>query len=280
MWPAKFSIPKALFFVVRYYTIGNLILSTFTSYPLYGDDTEGCLKAYIRAAISCTVVSIGAEIILFYRVHAFAGRSRNMAIFLAIVFCGVHSSGYYLLVRFLQSLRFKKWPFPNIPACMPVAGESDFLGGVFATVLLSVSIVMTIMMFLVVRKHRDLNSTLLTTFYRDGIFYFVVFTVLSTVNIIISFAATGTYKGLLVEFSIDLHSILSTRMLLHLRSVVTSDEDEVGWTANWARRIDRTESSQSTARPEDSTSTTIFFRGWELQDISRRESTGVGHTGS
>lgn len=34
-------------------------------------------------------------------------------------------------------------------------------------------VVMFIMVYLAFRKHRDLNSTLLTIFYRDGIFYFI-----------------------------------------------------------------------------------------------------------
>jgi hypothetical protein len=33
---------------------------------------------------------------------------------------------------------------------------------------------MFIMVYLALRKHRDLNSTLLTIFYRDGVFYFVI----------------------------------------------------------------------------------------------------------
>jgi hypothetical protein len=78
---------------------------------------------------------------------------------------------------------------------MPAEADSMLISGVFALLLASVLsmhfrchgpessrlthpviqriVVMFIMMYLAFRKHRDLNSPLLTMFYRDGIFYFV-----------------------------------------------------------------------------------------------------------
>ncbi|RXW23630.1 hypothetical protein EST38_g2234 [Candolleomyces aberdarensis] len=139
-------------------------------------------------------------------------------------FIAIHASALALLIRFLQTIVFTKFPIPNI-VCMPARTDSKLLGGVFALLLGSVIIVMFIMMYIAFRKHRNFNSTLLSVFYRDGIFYFICLSALASANIVVNLAAPeGGFKFLLVQTEIDLHVILSTRMLLHLRSWAERDK--------------------------------------------------------
>jgi hypothetical protein len=101
-----------------------------------------------------------------------------------------------------------KLPIDNI-VCMPAEANSALLSGVFALLLASLLreqprlhnpgflqliydaihwiVVMFIMMYLAFRKHRDLNSALLTVFYRDGIFYFVVLSGMHASRVLPSF---------------------------------------------------------------------------------------------
>jgi hypothetical protein len=116
MWPAPLSVPKVLFFVLRYYLIGHLgfvlaceyslqqasldfTYSFAVDFPL-GLSPEDCKVAFTRNIVSsalCVVVSeckvpsiytssLKADIpppgILFIRVWAFSGRDRRMLAFL------------------------------------------------------------------------------------------------------------------------------------------------------------------------------------------------------
>ncbi|TEB16208.1 hypothetical protein FA13DRAFT_1747254, partial [Coprinellus micaceus] len=91
---------------------------------------------------------------------------------------------------------------------MPAEAQSILLSAVFVLLLGSILIIIT-----------GPNSTLLTIFYRDGVFYFVILSVLAIGNIVVNIRAPDNgLKFLLVQTEVDAHAILSTRMLLHLRS--------------------------------------------------------------
>ncbi|KAF5325644.1 hypothetical protein D9611_000316 [Ephemerocybe angulata] len=195
MWFAPLSIPKVLFFVVRYYIIVNNVF----------------------VALS----------ILFYRVYGFSGRSRWMLVYLIFQFIAIHAASFTLLARYIGTVKFIQWPFPNLN-CMPSEAKASLLGGVFATLLGSVIIAMLIMVSIAYRKHRGFNSALLQVFYRDGVFYFICLSALASANIGVSFAASTGYEYLFTQLEIDAHAILSTRMLLHLRDIAGRDDTFTG----------------------------------------------------
>ncbi|KAF5334649.1 hypothetical protein D9611_011983 [Ephemerocybe angulata] len=77
MWPTAFSIPKLLYFFVRYWVFVNGILAALTTGSLFPTEntSEQCI-ANIKAAIG----------ILFYRVWAFSGKDNRMLIYLIVQF--------------------------------------------------------------------------------------------------------------------------------------------------------------------------------------------------
>ncbi|KAF5325647.1 hypothetical protein D9611_000315 [Ephemerocybe angulata] len=218
MWFAPLSIPKVLFFVVRYYVIvDNIFVVLWRGYS-----ASECKVAFTRSAISSPLLVVGAEAILFYRVYAFSGRGRWMLIYLLLQFITIHVISFIFLARFLGSLEFIDWPLPKA-LCVPFKADLTLLAGVYIALLASVIIAVLIMMFVAYRKHRGLNSTLLQVFYRDGVFYFICLSALASANIAMSFAAPNGYKYLFAEIEIDAHAILATRMLLHLRNIANRE---------------------------------------------------------
>ncbi|KAF5325646.1 hypothetical protein D9611_000314 [Ephemerocybe angulata] len=224
MWFAPLSVPKVLFFAVRYYVLVNNI---FAALFVPGGVTTGfspseCKSAFVRSAVSSPLVVVGAEVILFYRVYGFSGRSRWMLIYLVSQFIAIHVTSFIFLSRYLRSLAFIQWPFSRM-SCMPFKADATLLGAVFAALLSSVIVAMLIMVFIAYRKHRGFNSALLQAFYRDGVVYFICLSALASANIGVSFAASSGYKYLFTQLEIDAHAILATRMLLHLRDVANRD---------------------------------------------------------
>lgn len=214
MWPAPWSVPKVLFFGLRYYIVVHLVFSDMYGF-VPNQSPEQCAKAMFRIAISVFSILAVSEAILFIRVYAFSGKNRKLMIFLICHFLILHASALVLTLRFHKSLKFAALPPPFSETCMPVEGNTDLLSGSFGLILTSLATVMFIMMFIAVRKHRDLNSSLLRVFYRDGIFYFVVLSALATAVIA---GPSGPLKFTLVLPAVSFHVILSTRMLMHLRS--------------------------------------------------------------
>ncbi|KAF5337893.1 hypothetical protein D9611_014777 [Ephemerocybe angulata] len=118
----------------------------------------------------------------------------------------IHAPSVGILITFLLSVKCYK-----------------YIGINFSLALLSVVTIMVIMVYIAHRKYRRLNSNLLKLFYRDGILYFLCLSGLATANIVASFVASASYKFLLLETQVLLHSVLSTRMLLHLRKWAEHD---------------------------------------------------------
>ncbi|KAF6761955.1 hypothetical protein DFP72DRAFT_1061244 [Ephemerocybe angulata] len=215
MWPSPLSLPKVLFFTLRYYIFVHHVLAA-----LYGQvvdlSPKACKAAFWHLGVSTSLCVILAEGILFIRVYAFSGRNKKVLAWIMFQCIGVSVSSFILLTKFMATVEYFEFPFGNV-TCMPVAGKSYLLGAVFAILLTSVVVTMCIMGWLAYSKHRTFNSTLLKIFYRDGIFYFVCLSILASANIFVAFAAPEGYKFLFVQTEADIHVILSTRMLLHLR---------------------------------------------------------------
>ncbi|KAJ3535082.1 hypothetical protein NMY22_g6649 [Coprinellus aureogranulatus] len=216
MWPTPFSLPKVLFFALRYYVMVQTAFAASYGLPR-GMSPEQCEAAFLRIGISSIIVMIASEVL---------GKSATRDLVFDSPLTtpqAIHATAFALLTKFIETVHFVKFPIDNL-VCMPAQARNVMLSGVFALLLGSVVIVMFIMMYLAFRKHRDLNSALLTIFYRDGIFYFICLSVLASGNIIVNLAApSGGMKFLLVQTEVNLHVILSTRMLLHLRSWAERD---------------------------------------------------------
>ncbi|KAJ2912876.1 hypothetical protein MD484_g7529, partial [Candolleomyces efflorescens] len=94
----------------------------------------------------------------------------------------------------------------------------------FALFLSSITVAMAGMLYIIYRKYKTHKSTLLTAFSRDGAGYFLCLS--ATANLIISFVSQPSNKYILAQPEAILHAILSTRLVLHLRSIA---EHERQW---------------------------------------------------
>ncbi|EJD38830.1 hypothetical protein AURDEDRAFT_172150 [Auricularia subglabra TFB-10046 SS5] len=70
-----------------------------------------------------------------------------------------------------------------------------------------------------VEHFRSSSSTLLASLYRDGILYYIFLFVVSLANMIFVLSAPAEYIVLLAELQRALHSILTCRIILNLRTM-------------------------------------------------------------
>ncbi|KAF5334409.1 hypothetical protein D9611_013549 [Ephemerocybe angulata] len=222
MWPGKLNAPKVLFFALRYYTFVHVAFASLSLRT--GASPEACKIASDRTGISTAVIISASELILLVRVYAFTGRTRPMLIFLSVLFVVIIVATGVLLHNFLRSVQYTTLPIPNLP-CIPFTINGTLSGSVFATLLAEGVVVMAIMIYSAFRKHRGARSGLLTLFYRDGVVYFICLSLLASANIFVSFTAPRGYQFLLIQPEAVIHSILSTRMLLHLRAWSKGDSE-------------------------------------------------------
>ncbi|KAF6744741.1 hypothetical protein DFP72DRAFT_65480 [Ephemerocybe angulata] len=226
VWPRPWGLPKALFLFVRYYTLIVIVGQGFrlgTRFPPTLTLLQ-CRRLFIFSGLSFAAVLFGSEAILFVRVHAFSGRGRKMLAYLIIQYVVIQGAILFLIVKFLREMHFTsplptavRSPFPELQFCRPFEAQKTLIGAAFVLMLGSITVIMFIMGYLAHQKHRGLRSELLRVFYKDGITYFICLSIMTSVNVFITFAAPKDLQFLFLEMEVALHGILSTRMILHLR---------------------------------------------------------------
>lgn len=173
------------------------------------------------------VVVTVSEAILFLRVYALGGRSRAIGIFLAILYLGIHSAVFASLAKFILSIEYGASPLPII-SCFPIKSNNKLLSIVFILLLVSELVILIMTFWLCFAKHQSTKSPLVATFYKDGLFYFLLLSAVSTGNIICNLVAPLPYIYLLAIPQMVLHSALSTRMVLHIRKLGNGVYDTKG----------------------------------------------------
>ncbi|KAJ2915170.1 hypothetical protein MD484_g5223, partial [Candolleomyces efflorescens] len=204
IWPARWTLPKALFLIVRYYGLVNVAFALSTNFPSPGTTPSTCKAMLAQVGVSCAVLVILSDAILFVRLYGFSGRDKRI-LALSVVPVGLSAATSAPLVKFLRSVLYIDSPIPSVP-CLQVAGEYKLLGAVFTLALSNGIIAMLGMMVIMYYKYKTNRSSLIKAFYRDGIGYFVFlggkfwtltamssqksnkFTGLAVTNIVLNFA--------------------------------------------------------------------------------------------
>jgi len=70
------------------------------------------------------------------------------------------------------------------------------------------------------------TGSLIVTFYRDGVLYFVCLFAVSSANVVVFIVGDPEQQGILLELQRVLHSVLSARIILNLRKFVVVTVDE------------------------------------------------------
>ncbi|KAF6758714.1 hypothetical protein DFP72DRAFT_1064817 [Ephemerocybe angulata] len=218
IWSAKWNMGKVLFLLSRYLVFFDVIVSL--SYNFAPNLSVVQCGRLFAAGSSLTVVGVTvAEAILFLRVYALGGRGRIWGASLGALYLAIHSAVFAALIKFIISIEYAPSPLPSLFACLPVKGENKMLSIVFILILISELVILGLTFWLCLTDHKESKSPLVATFSRDGLFYFLLLSAVSCGNIICNLAAPTAYIYLLTIPQRVLHSVLSTRMVLHIRSV-------------------------------------------------------------
>ncbi|TEB31402.1 hypothetical protein FA13DRAFT_365468 [Coprinellus micaceus] len=224
VWHSKWSMGKTLFLLSRY--LGFFDISVAIYYTSAANGVKLCERLF-AAGSTLQVVGVAlAETILYLRVFALSAKSFRLGVLLAILFVGFHTATLVFLTKFIQSLEYVKSPAPTIIGCFPVKMSTKDLSIITALVMSSEVVILAMTIWLVLAKFKRSKSRLVTLMYRDGLVYFVLLTAISAGNMICYFVAPPGYSFLLITPQRALHSILATRMVLHLRKMYGPSVDE------------------------------------------------------
>ncbi|TFK28552.1 hypothetical protein FA15DRAFT_665259 [Coprinopsis marcescibilis] len=176
----------------------------------------GCKIMFTISSVLVAMNMMFAEAIMFIRLHAIGGHGRVLGAWLLFQFVGVHVSVFVFVSLFLRSVNFIKSPMRSVHGCLPHWFDTKTLFVVFVLIVASQLTIMILSAWIGVRKYRNSTSSVLTVFYRDGLFYFISLAAVTVGNMIFDQVAPPALSFMLSIPQGVLHSILSCRLILHL----------------------------------------------------------------
>ncbi|KAJ7035310.1 hypothetical protein C8F04DRAFT_1394896 [Mycena alexandri] len=243
IWPSRRSFSKTLFMLARYTPFLDVPVGLYYILaPNIALDTCFNLNV-VSTSLSVFGIAIG-ELILVVRTYALGGRVHTVLVVLSIIYTvnfslglltvflvlfpdrGISNSGIDWTISPQHDIEVALPILPAIPGCNETGGNFILVGVCFIIVLLNETVLMSYIMWLGYKKYRHFRSPFIVTLYRDGITYFIFLFLGSTANFTILLAGEGELQELLNTFLRVMHSVLSTRVLLHVRDVERTRAEE------------------------------------------------------
>ncbi|KAL0948995.1 hypothetical protein HGRIS_009094 [Hohenbuehelia grisea] len=215
VWNAPWNLGKILFFLTRYPVFVDTSLTLYREPSWIFSFILAMRVSFQRMIIVGIVI---AEVIMTIRVWALWGRTRPVGILLSIIAVASVVASAVAFVKFHSSQTFIPMDTisPHIPGCFPESGNNVVF--VDFAVLMGYETIILVMTLIKGFQHfRHGSSSFITTFFRDGVMYFAFLLAISFINVVVLLTQPREYANLLTSLQRSLHSMLSARILLHLR---------------------------------------------------------------
>ncbi|KAJ7772300.1 hypothetical protein B0H16DRAFT_1513001 [Mycena metata] len=227
VWISPWSPVKCLYLWTRYSPFIDTALAVHIRTQLFVDPaTCHVVTSFVR--ILAVLGTIITELILTIRTYALYEKSFSLLIFLSVMWLAIGGVNIWALIEWTHSLMQVTLSPANScnldsPTTIGIACSVSLLIGETIIVLLTVWKGIRTFWLSKSTYHR---SQLMTTFYRDGIMFYLAIFVLLVTDV---WLKLRTREGL--KFIADsplrvMQSVLSCHLVLHLRAVGTKNADE------------------------------------------------------
>ncbi|KAF8583093.1 hypothetical protein K439DRAFT_1508816 [Ramaria rubella] len=236
IWGTPWNIGKILYFLTKYSVIIEIVLLSYCERANFLDILFSVFHFFIDLN---RLDERHHPVILSFRTWAIWSQSRNIAIMLAVLLAVFGIPGGFLTHSGLQKVTcmgfnsfdrhldltvtsVSQSPVPKIQNCFLTANHDILIFADYAIILVFETIILVLTLIKGIHHYHRSSSTLVATLYRDGILYYIYLTFFSIVNpvlLLLHPQAPNPGKRMQTVF----HSILTGRILLHLRMAVLRD---------------------------------------------------------
>ncbi|TDL23407.1 hypothetical protein BD410DRAFT_787230 [Rickenella mellea] len=212
VWSQKWTWGKVMFMLNRYLPF----IDTFLSLHLLTTENSGseCLNGFIAVTWLILFGIIIAEVILMMRTYAIWALKRSIYIGLATI-----ALVLYIPAIVITEIEVRSYAYAGSPnGCVKTKSSSKIIFLAFVLLVISETVIVVLTVVRVWKLMRRGRSRLLVTMYHDGLIYYIYLLGMSVINLIIPLAAPPDFSNWLTTPQRVLHSILCTRVLLHIRA--------------------------------------------------------------
>jgi len=164
-----------------------------------------------------------AEAILVLQTHALWSRSSWFKIFLTIEYMIIHVSVIVITAIFLRNIQYDPSPSPMMVGCYAITMSKIAIGD-YLLVMLHEIIILALTLWIGIKSHRHSRSLFVTHLLRNGILYFIGIILISAGNVVTLVTGPREFHRLFTTIQRVMHSVLSARILLHVRQTTLPKE--------------------------------------------------------
>ncbi|EGO00539.1 hypothetical protein SERLA73DRAFT_178376 [Serpula lacrymans var. lacrymans S7.3] len=218
IWRSRWSLAKVLFLCSRYNmfaaSIPTLILTVGPAIP-----STKCKQINLASAVLGVTSIVVAEAILLLRTIAIWPSCKTFRYCLVSLYLAVIISMLVSTFIYVNSLEFVSEP--GLLGCNPVTHPDSIAYAlvIVSYVIFHETIILTLLVYRIITLFRHTTNPLLRTLYTDGIGFYLCMLALSIANVIAFATFPAGLKPVLDVVYYTVHSVLSCRIILHLRAV-------------------------------------------------------------
>ncbi|KAH8823066.1 hypothetical protein DL96DRAFT_261394 [Flagelloscypha sp. PMI_526] len=223
VWRSKWTLGKVLYLLTRYIAVAHIFLGLFwlRLRNIPDKQSECPIPFTARAWFGCAGVEI-AEVILVLRTWALWGRKKWILASLLILQSIVFAYDGFSLHFFVRSVIWGGPELAEVPGCVVVgASQTQLFSGSFISIAAFEFIIFIFTLIPVLRKAG--RNRLADIIFRDAVTFSLAMTLISTMNVVIMYTVPSQYSIILLLFQVVMHSIVTSRILLHMREGANID---------------------------------------------------------
>jgi len=224
IWGTSWNVGRLLFVLTRYCAFVDSTLLAYFHFA--GGRVISPRTCSLLYQISGWFIYWGvgiAELVLIFRTWAIWSQNLKLAIGLPVLLLLFAIPAGYLTHIGLTSVDYMESPVPHIQSCFVVADHDRPILWDYVLILAWETIILVLTLIKGVSHYRHTASSLVATLYKDGILYYIYLTSFSIANVLFLGVLQQNSGATLILMQRVLHSILTARILLHLRLAVVRD---------------------------------------------------------
>ncbi|KIJ08642.1 hypothetical protein PAXINDRAFT_18238 [Paxillus involutus ATCC 200175] len=179
------------------------------------DTCEGLL--YFLVFLEVVAITL-SEVIFGLRAYAMWNRNRAILVIYGCVATAYIVALAFILQSFLPSITFRESPLALISGCYKTGGSSIVFAA-FVIYMLTEAVTTALTLYRAFRHFRHTPNVLVQNMTRDGVFYCMSMFSMSVANVLLIFLVPIQYADMIAVYQTVMHTMLATRMQLHLRKV-------------------------------------------------------------
>ncbi|KAK7064583.1 hypothetical protein R3P38DRAFT_2825400 [Favolaschia claudopus] len=221
VWASPWRGPKILYLLARYIPFINLSCALYY-YVAYEPSELVCRRTDAVATWFTALGIIVSEAMLIMRTYAVFDSSKKILIFLLVLLLFLIGAALPTTEIFIRSLQYGKPPIGTINGCYPVSG-SEIIFVAFVAILLFETVIVALTVWSAFKHYRRSSSRLVKVLYRDSLFFFLCIFSITLASVLVAALLPIDYADLLDRLQSTIHSIVSARIIFHLRTQHQSD---------------------------------------------------------